>query len=134
MEILYNIARVDLTELDPETGKPKSSGGVTTTIKTAKKAKLSAVIDEGSEEILRTAEKILAVYRSDDLLYGYDLTFTDNTFDIKTAQLVAGYVKSTADGAGENDLQTPMMSEGNQGKPFKMDIYVANMEGDSIKG
>lgn len=133
MEILYNIERVDLTELDSETGKPPGSGGITTTIKTAKEAKLSAVASEGSEEILRTAEKILAVVREDDLLYGYDLTFTDNTFDIKTAQLVAGYKKSTGSGAGDNDLETPMMSEGNLAKDFKMDIYVANYEGDSIK-
>lgn len=134
MEILYNIERVDLTELDPTTGKPASGAtAIKTTIKTAKEAKLAAVISEGAEEILRNATSILAVVREDDLLYGYDFTFTDNTFDIKAAQLVAGYVKSTADGAGENDLQTPMMAQGNQGKPFMAEIYVANYEGDSIK-
>lgn len=134
MEILYNIERVDLTELDPSTGKPAAGEtAIKTTIKTAKEAKLAAVISEGAEEILRTATNILAVVREDDLLYGYDFTFTDNTFDIKAAQLVAGYVKSTADSAGENDLQTPMMNQGNTGKPFMTDIYVANYEGDSIK-
>lgn len=134
MEILYNIERVDLTELDPSTGKPATGEtAIKTTIKTAKEAKLAAVISEGAEEILRTATSILAVVREDDLLYGYDFTFTDNTFDIKAAQLVAGYVKATGTGAGENDLQTPMMNQGNQGKPFMADIYVANYEGDSIK-
>lgn len=134
MEILYNIERVDLTELDPSTGKPATGEtAIKTTIKTAKEAKLAAVISEGAEEILRNATSILAVVREDDLLYGYDFTFTDNTFDIKAAQLVAGYVKSTADSAGENDLQTPMMNQGNTGKPFMTDIYVANYEGDSIK-
>ena len=134
MEILYNIERVDLTELDPSTGKPASgAAAIKTTIKTAKEAKLAAVISEGSEEILRNATNILAVVREDDLLYGYDLTFTDNTFDIKAAQLVAGYVKSTAESAGESDLQTPLMSEGNKGKPFMAEIYVANYQGDSIK-
>lgn len=134
MEILYNIERVDLTELDPSTGKPATGEtAIKTTIQTAKEAKLAAVISEGAEEILRTATNILAVVREDDLLYGYDFTFTDNTFDIKAAQLVAGYVKSTADSAGENDLQTPMMNQGNTGKPFMTDIYVANYEGDSIK-
>lgn len=132
-EILYNIARVDLTELDPATGKPKVASPLKATIKTAKTAKLSAVVSEGDEEILRTFEKILAVVRSDDLLYGYDLTLTDNTFDINAAKLVAGYVDSTATGKGENDLQTPMMSDGNQGKPFMAEIYIANYEGDSIK-
>lgn len=134
MEILYNIERVDLTELDPLTGLPAAGPtAIKTTIKTAKEAKLAAVISEGSEEILRNATNILAVVREDDLLYGYDFTFTDNTFDIKAAQLVAGYVKSTAENAGKDDLQTPMMNQGNQGKPFRTDIYVANYEGDSIK-
>ena len=41
MEILYNIERVVLTELDPSTGLPKAEGGVKTTISTAKEAKLS---------------------------------------------------------------------------------------------
>lgn len=134
MEILYNIERVDLTELDPSTGKPPTGGtGLKTTITTAKEAKLSAVVSEGSEEVLRTAKKILAVVREDDLLYGYDLTLTDNTFDAKAAQLVAGYVDSTASGKAEGDLQTPMMSDGNKGKPFMAEIYIANYEGDSIK-
>lgn len=134
MEILYNIERVDLTELDPSTGKPATGEtAIKTTIKTAKEAKLAAVISEGAEEILRNATSILAVVREDDLLYGYDFTFTDNTFDIKAAQLVAGYVKATGTGARENDLQTPMMNQGNQGKPFMAEIYVANYEGDSIK-
>lgn len=134
MEILYNIERVNLTELDPSTGKPATGeDAIKTTIKTAKEAKLAAVISEGAEEILRNATSILAVVREDDLLYGYDFTFTDNTFDIKAAQLVAGYVKATGTGAGENDLQTPMMNQGNQGKPFMAEIYVANYEGDSIK-
>ena len=133
VEILYNIARVDLTELDPSTGKPKAVSPLKATIKTAKTAKLSAVVSEGDEEILRTFEKILAVVRSDDLLYGYDLTLTDNTFDIDAAKLVAGYVASTAEDKGESDLQTPMMSDGNQGKPFMAEIYIANYEGDSIK-
>lgn len=102
MEILYNIERVDLTELDPSTGKPATGEtAIKTTIKTAKEAKLAAVISEGAEEILRNATSILAVVREDDLLYGYDFTFTDNTFDIKAAQLVAGYVKATGTGAGE---------------------------------
>ena len=133
MEILYNIEKVVLTELDPATGSPKKTGGVTTTISTAKEAKLSPVISEGAEEILRNATNILAVVREDDLLYGYDFTLTDNTFDIKAAQLVAGYVKTTGESVGENDLQTPMMSAGNQGKPFKAELYVANYQGDSIK-
>ena len=89
MAILYNIKKVVLTELDESTGSAKSSG-IVTHIKTAQKAELEAVLSEGDEDILRSPEQILAVVRTNDLIYGYDMTLTDNTFDAKAAELVAG--------------------------------------------
>ena len=129
MAILCNIKKVVLTELDESTGAAKSSG-IVTHIKTAQKAELEAVLSEGDEDILRSPEQILAVVRTNDLIYGYDMTLTDNTFDAKAAELVAGY-KVTGSGK-EEKWSTPMMTEGFTGKPFKCDIYVANYSGDSI--
>lgn len=133
--ILYGIKKVILTELDPTTGLPKSVDGITTTITTAEEAEMTPVISEGAEEVLRSSDKILAVVREDDLLYGIDLKFKDNTFDEKCAQLIAGY-KATKESSGEaiTKLSTPMMSEGNLAKPFKMEIFVAQYEGDAIVG
>lgn len=130
MAILYNIKKVVLTELDPATGKPKASGGVVCHIKTASKAELEPVLSEGEEDVLRSPEQILAVVRTDDLIYGYDVKLTDNTFDAKAAGLIAGY-KVTGQDSSEK-WETPMMTEGFTGKPFKTDIYVANYSGDSI--
>ena len=131
MAILYNIKKVVLTELDPKTGAAATSG-VKATIETAQKAELEPVLSEGDEDVLRAPEKILAVVRTDDLIYGYDVKLTDNTFSADVAGLVAGY-KVTKGSSGQKDkYATPMVSEGFTGKPFKLDIYVANYSGDAI--
>ena len=129
MAILYNIKKAVITELDPSTGKPKTDG-VVAHIKTAQKAELEPVLSEGEEDILRNDVSILAVVRTDDLIYGYDIKLTDNQFDDTMAGLVAGY--KVEKNAGTNKLSTPMMSEGNVAKPFKLELYVANYSGDSI--
>ena len=133
MAILYNIKKVVLTELDPATGAPKAEGGVKATIETAQKAELEPVLSEGEEDILRAPDKILAVVRTDDLIYGYDVKLTDNTFSADVAGLVAGYKVTKGNGSDTKDnYSTPMVSEGFTGKPFKLEIYVANYSGDSI--
>ena len=90
MAILYNIKKAIITELDPTTGAAKT-GGVVAHIKTAQKAELEPVLSEGEEDILRNDVSILAVVRTDDLIYGYDIKLTDNQFDDTMAGLVAGY-------------------------------------------
>lgn len=129
MAILYNIKKVVLTELDASTGTAKSDG-VVSHIKTAQKAELEPVLSEGDEDILRSPEQILAVVRTDDLIYGYDVKLTDNTFSADVAGLVGGYKVSKEDSTEK--YSTPMMTEGFTGKPFKLEIYVANYSGDSI--
>jgi len=128
--ILYGIKKAVLTELDASTGLVKE-GGVTATIKTAEEASLSPVLSEGAEEILRNDTNILAVVRTDDLLYGYDFTFKDNQFDLNSAQLLGGLVVEEGDNVV---VKTPMLSEGSVLRPFKMELYVANYEIDAIVG
>ena len=132
MAILYNIKKVVLTELDPKTGAPKAEGGVKATIETAQKAELEPVLSEGDEDVLRAPDKILAVVRTDDLIYGYDVKLTDNTFSADVAGLVAGYKVTKGSNSQKDKYATPMVSEGFTGKPFKLDIYVANYSGDAI--
>ena len=132
MAILYNIKKVVLTELDPKTGAPKASDGVKATIETAQKAELEPVLSEGDEDVLRAPDKILAVVRTDDLIYGYDVKLTDNTFNDQVAGLVAGYKVTKGSNSQKDKYATPMVSEGFTGKPFKLEIYVANYSGDSI--
>ena len=131
MAILYNIKKAVITELDPTTGEAKDSG-VVAHIKTAQKAELEPVLSEGEEDILRNDVSILAVVRTEDLIYGYDIKLTDNQFDDTMAGLVAGYKVEDGTVSGTKKLSTPMMSEGNVAKPFRLDLYVANYSGDSI--
>lgn len=131
MAILYGIKRAIVTELDNVSGEVLE-GGVSTVIKTAEQATLSPVFSEGAEEILRNETNILAVVRSDDLLYGYDLTFKDNQFDLKSAQLLGGYQVEGEEGA--EVVKTPMLKDGAVPRPFKMELYVANYEMDAIVG
>jgi len=128
--ILYGIKKAVLTELDAVTGLVKESG-VKAVIKTAEEASLSPVLSEGAEEILRNDTNILAVVRTDDLLYGYDFTFKDNQFDLNSAQLLGGLVVEEGDNVV---VKTPMLSEGSVLRPFKMELYVANYEMDAIVG
>lgn len=133
-DVLYGVKRVVLTELDPTTQLPKDQG-IVCHIETGESAELEPVVSEGEENVKRTDDKILAVVRTEDLLYGYDMTFVDNTFDPTIASLIGGgkVTKGKESGNTVTGFETPMMSEGATMKPFKAEIYVANYEGDSIK-
>lgn len=126
--VLYGIKKAVLTELDATTGLAKE-GGIVASIKTAEEASLSPVFSEGAEEILRNDTNILAIVRTDDLLYGYDFTFKDNQFDLNSAQLLGGYVVED-----DNVVKTPMLAEGSVPRAFRMELYVANYEMDAIVG
>ena len=128
--ILYGIKKAVLTELDATTGLAKESG-IVASIKTAEEASLSPVFSEGAEEILRNDTNILAIVRTDDLLYGYDFTFKDNQFDLDSAQLLGGYVVEEGDNVV---VKTPMLAEGSVPRAFRMELYVANYEMDAIVG
>ena len=134
-DILYGVKLVILKELDPATQEAKASG-VTCRVDTAESIELEPVISEGKEDLCRSDEKILAVVRTPDLLYGYNLTLKDNAFDPEVASLIeGGKIKTTGQGEGAttSGYDNPMMSEGATMKPFLLEAYVANYEGDSIK-
>lgn len=132
-DVLYGVKLVILEEIDPATQLPVENG-VKCRINTAESAELEAVVSEGEEEVARTDERILAIVRTPDLPYGYDVTLTDNTFDAEVAALIeGGVIEKDADG-NVTGYRAPFISEGSSNmKPFRALIYVANYEGDSIK-
>lgn len=134
-DILYGVKLVILKELDPTTQEAKVDG-VTCRVETAESIELEPVISEGKEDLCRSDEKILAVVRTPDLLYGYNLTLKDNAFDPEVASLIeGGKIKTTTEAEVEvtSGYDNAMMSEGATMKPFLLEAYVANYEGDSIK-
>ena len=130
-DILYGIKFVEIEELDPLTQLPRVNGAQFT-VDTAETAELEAVTSEGTEDIKRNDTRILAIVRTPDLLYGYDLTFKDNTFDPEIMALIeGGTVRKTNDAISGYD--SPMLVQGASNmKPFRLNIYVPNYVGDSI--
>lgn len=130
-DILYGIKYVEIEELDPLTQLPKV-GGAKFTVDTAETAELEAVTSEGTEDVKRNDTRILAIVRTPDLLYGYDLTFKDNTFDPEIMALIEGGTVRQVNGA-ISGYDSPMLVQGAANmKPFRMNIYVPNYVGDSI--
>ena len=134
-DILYGIKLVEMEELDPQTQLPKV-GGQKFRVDTAETAELEAVTSEGTEDIKRNDTRILAIVRTPDLLYGYNLTFKDNTFDPEIMALVEGGTLRKTGPAGAQTIagyDSPMLSTGAANmKPFRLTLYVPNYLGDSI--
>ena len=129
-DILYGVKLLVLEELDEKTQLPRE-GGVTCYATTGQSAELEPVVSEGEEKIARSDTKILAIVRTPDLLYGYNLKLVDNTFDINAAALIeGGAVKKSGDEVIGYD--SAMLAEGATMKPFRATIYVANYQGDAI--
>lgn len=132
-DVLYGVKLVILEEIDAATQLPVENG-IKCRINTAESAEMEAVTSEGEEEVARTDERILAIVRTPDLLYGYDVTLTDNTFDPEVAALIEGGVIEKDAAGNVIGYRAPFISEGSTNmKPFRAMIYVANYEGDSIK-
>lgn len=135
MAILYGVKKVIVEELDPTTEEVKSASPIKGTIKTAEEIECEPVVSEGDEEILRNDNSLLAVVNTDDILYGYDLTLKDNTFNPVVAGLISGMTTASATDATNKDdkkLATPKLGTENPNKLFRIDIYIANYKGNSI--
>lgn len=132
-DVLYGVKLVILEEIDPVT-QLLVDNGIKCRINTAESAEMEPVMSEGEEEVARTDDRILAIVSTPDLLYGYDVTLTDNTFDPSVAALIEGGVVETDASGNVIGYRSPFISEGSTNmKPFRAHIYVANYEGDSIK-
>ena len=130
-DILYGVKLLVLEELDEKTQLPKADG-VKCYATTGKSAELEPVISEGEEKIARSDTKILAIVRTPDLLYGYDIKLVDNTFDVNVAALIGGGAVKTGENGVVTGYDSSMLADGATMKPFRATIYVANYMGESI--
>lgn len=130
-DILYGVKLLVLEELDPATQLPKAGGAVCRAT-TGKSAELEPVISEGEEKIARSDTHILAIVRTPDLLYGYNLKLVDNAFDVNAAALIEGGVIKTGENGVVTGYDSAKLAEGATMKPFRATIYIANYSGDSI--
>ena len=130
-DILYGVKMLVLEELDEKTQLPKE-GGVTCYATTGQSAELEPVVSEGEEKIARSDTKILAIVRTPDLLYGYNLKLVDNTFDVNAAALIEGGAVKKDEAGAVIGYDSAMLADGATMKPFRATIYVANYQGDAI--
>lgn len=99
---------------------------------TASKAGLEPTISEGNEEILRIKNRILATNRTEDILLGFLLTFSDNLFYGEIMSLVDGGI-ATYDEEDENKLikyESPIAGEVVEKTPFTLNIYAEDKDID----
>lgn len=140
-QILYDIAMAVITQLDEKTGLVASAVPkivMNSSEKDMMEADLSPVVSKGNEKILRSKKKILADVQEDDLLYGYNLKFKNVVLNLQAAALFeGGKIRYSTETGHENEIvgyDMPMLSEGMTTKPFMMELYIANYEGNSIMG
>lgn len=130
-DILYGVKLLVLEELDEKTQMPKE-GGATCYATTGQSAELEPVVSEGEEKIARSDTKILAIVRTPDLLYGYNLKLVDNTFDINAAALIEGGAVKKNESDEVIGYDSAMLADGATMKPFRATLYIANYSGDAI--
>lgn len=135
-DILYNVVRVDIEEIDEATGNVKE-GGETYTIKCDSEISIEAVINEGNKVTLRDSKKILARAEDEDLVEGYNLTLTTVKFPIAVIPIIQGGTlkKSTESGQTGKIIgySAPTMAEGVTNKKyFRLTAYSENRLEDAI--
>lgn len=99
---------------------------------TASKAGLEPTISEGEENILRIKNKIVATNRTEDILLGFELTFTDNVFTGEVMALVDGGV-ATYDDIDTDKLikyESPVAGEVVDRTLFTLNVYTEEKDID----
>lgn len=133
-DILYNVARVEVEELDQLTGAVKQDGKVFV-IECDSEIGLDPEINEGEKKVLRDATKILAQSKDEDLLEAMNLKLTTVKFPVEVLPMMQGGTLrfDATDKTKIVGYDAPTMSEGVKNKKyFKLRAYVANYEGDDI--
>lgn len=132
--ILWGVQRVFLQELDPVTMSPPASGGALYTLTCVESVSLDPQIDEGDVDTLRCPSdgRVLATRETNDAFTGYDITLTDNEWNMGVFALVNGFDQIPDSPADPTTVVTPMLADGLNFRPFRMIIFHAGYEGDEI--
>ena len=134
-DMLYNVVRVEIEEIDPSTGNAKPSGA-TYKIKCDSEIGLEPVVNEGQVVVRRDSKSILARAKEEDLLESMNLTLTSVRFPVEVLAIVQGGTVKKGTGEDASKIvgySAPTMSEGvSNKKQFKLTAYVENYSGDDV--
>ncbi|CAM3004777.1 hypothetical protein HAHI6034_10875 [Hathewaya histolytica] len=133
-DILYNVKRVEVEEIDTLTGDVKK-GSKTFVIECDSEIGLEPEINEGEKKVLRDATKILAQAKEEDLLEGMGLKLSTVKFPAEVIPMIQGGTLRYDSSEPKKIVgyDAPTMAEGVKNKKyFRLKAYVENYEGDDV--
>lgn len=123
------IANIELVEIITEETSAK-----TYSFDTADEANYSPDISEGSENLLRVKNRIVATNKTEDIQYGSSITLKDTSFQPQVLEVVdGGTLKKTAEEI--TGYASPVVGEIVSRKLFTLNIYTSERgtDGEVIK-
>ncbi len=135
-KILYNVKRVELTELDPSTWDAKEKG-TKVVVKCDSEVTIEPEVNQGNQVVLRDETRIYAEAKEEDLLTALKVTLTTVKVNEQAVAMVQGGEVVYSEEVGHTEeiigYNMPTQAElATQKKYFSMDLYVANYEGADI--
>lgn len=133
-DILYNVKRVEIEELDMLTGDIKVAGQKFI-LSCDSEIGLDPEINEGKKQVLRDATRILAQTKEEDLLESMKLKLTSVKFPVAALPIIqGGTIRFDAtDKLKIVGYDAPTMAEGSKNKKsFRLTAYVENYEGEAV--
>ncbi len=126
---LVNIVRAEVIE--------DGVGGKTYAFDTASESNIEPFISDGEETILRVKNKIKAINRTEDIVAGYDITFSDNVLIPEVMALVDGGTVTfdTATPPKATKYEGPAAGQVVTRKTFTINIYTEekDVDGATVK-
>lgn len=135
-DILYNVKRVEIEDLDPATGVPPLESAKKYVIKCDSEVGLEPEILEGEKKTLRDSTKLLAQAKEEDLLSAMNLKLTTCRFMAEVLPIIQGGALKMGTELNSSKIVGYSAPTGEEAvankKDFKTTIYVENREGDDI--
>lgn len=97
-------------------------------VKTASEADFKAAIEQGSEKALKKKEQILAINKVNDVLKGYDVTFTDLLMHPEILALIEGGVATFQPSGKFESFTAPVAGSVVVRESLGIDIYCENVD------
>lgn len=125
-KVLANIVRVEIATIEAIPRKFRWE--------TSSKASIKPFVSEGSEEILRVKNSILATNRYEDIVVGYDLEFEDNAFVPEVFALIDGgtLIYNELDPNKLERYDAPVVGLPVNRKLFNLSIYTEEKDIDGM--
>lgn len=132
-KVLYGVKMAVATPLVEATQLPEEGKAIT--FKTAEEVGIEKVVSEGSEEVKRVDDEILAVVTTQDIGYGYNLSLVDNVFQLDfLALLEGGTIRyDSSEPRKVVGYDDPMMSGGATTSRFQLELYIPSYAGTDIE-